>query len=213
MTGPPEEFVPAELVGKLCCGLLVTYMGKAEDLPGLIAPLAALEPRALVVTDIPYVGFQSMLDDPPGFRNYWSGEYLRSLPDEAVHAFCAAAELMITPTPSQQIMFPWGGAVARGANDWPMANRDTPWVAHPLGLWMDPADDERARNWARSLRDGLAPWTSGATYLNFIGDEGADRVIAGYGRQNYDRLAAIKAEYDPGNVFNLWHNIKPAVSA
>ena len=86
LTGPPEDFVPAELVGKLCCGVLVTYMGRAEELESLIAPLAALEPRALVLTDIPYADLQSMLDDPPGFRNYWSAEYLRSLPDEAVRS-------------------------------------------------------------------------------------------------------------------------------
>ena len=213
MTGPPEDFVPAELVGTLCCGVLVTYMGNAKELESLIAPLAALEPRALVLTDIPYADLQSMLDDPPGFRNYWSAEFLRSLPDEAVHAFCAAAEKMIVPSPSQHAMLPWGGAVARNADDWPMANRDTPWVAHPLGLWEDPADDQRARDWAHHLRDVLAPWTTGAVYLNFIGDEGADRVVAGYGRQNYDRLAAIKAEFDPGNVFNLWHNIVPAKPA
>jgi FAD/FMN-containing dehydrogenase len=210
LTGPPEDFVPADLVGELCCGVLVTYTGGAEDLPALIAPMAELDPRALVVTDIPYADFQSMLDDPPGFRNHWSAEYLRSLPDEAVHAFCATADRMITPSPSQHGMIPWGGAVARNAADWPMANRDTPWVAHPLGLWENPADDQRARDWAHHLRDVLAPWTTGAVYLNFIGDEGADRVVAGYGRQNYDRLAAIKAEYDPGNTFNRWHNITPA---
>jgi FAD/FMN-containing dehydrogenase len=209
ITGPPEDFVPAELVGKPCSGILVTYMGNAEELQSLIAPLTALEPRALVLTDIPYADLQSMLDDPPGFRNYWSAEYLRSLPDEAVRAFCAAADLMITPSPSQHILLPWGGEVARHADDWPMANRDTPWVAHPLGLWENPADDQRARDWAHHLRDVLAPWTTGAVYLNFIGDEGADRVVAGYGRQNYDRLAAIKAEYDPGNTFNRWHNIVP----
>lgn len=209
ITGPPEDFVPPELVGKLCCGVLVTYMGTAAELETHIAPLNALEPRALVLTDFPYAGLQSMLDDPPGFRNYWSAEYLRSLPDEAVRAFCAAAERMITPSPSQHIMLPWGGAVARNTG-WPMANRDTPWVAHPLGLWENPADDQRARDWARHLRDVLAPWSTGAVYLNFIGDEGAGRVVAGYGRQNYDRLAAIKAEYDPGNVFNRWHNIVPA---
>ncbi|MEV6236383.1 FAD-binding oxidoreductase [Lentzea sp. NPDC051838] len=213
LTGPPEDFVPPELVGKLCCGVLVTYMGKAEDLPSLIAPLAALDPATVVVTDIPYADFQSMLDDPPGFRNYWSAEYLRSLPDEAVRAFCAASGLMITPSPSQQGMIPWGGAVARSATDWPMANRDTPWVAHPLGLWTDPADDQRARDWSHHLKDVLAPWSTGAVYLNFIGDEGADRVVAGYGKKNYDKLAEIKAQYDPGNLFNLWHNIKPAVSA
>ena len=210
LTGPPEDFVPAELVGELCCGVLVTYMGNAAELEDLIAPLKALEPRALVLTDIPYADLQSMLDDPPGFRNYWSAEYLRSLPDEAVREFCAASARMITPSPSQQGMIPWGGAVARNAGDWPMANRDIPWIAHPLGLWENPADDQRARDWAHHLRDVLAPWTTGAVYLNFIGDEGADRVVAGYGRQNYDRLAAIKAEYDPGNLFNLWHNIVPA---
>lgn len=209
LTGPPEDFVPPELVGQLCCGVLVTYLGNAAELEALIAPLAALEPPALVLTDIPYADLQSMLDDPPGYRNYWSAEYLRSLPDEAVRAFCAAAERMITPSPSQHAMLPWGGAVARNT-DWPMANRDTPWVAHPLGLWENPADDQRARDWAHHLRDVLAPWSTGAVYLNFIGNEGADRVVAGYGRQNYDRLAAIKAEYDPGNVFNRWHNIVPA---
>ena len=55
----------------------------------------------------------------------------------------------------------------------------------------------------------MKPWSTGAVYLNFIGDEGAARVIAGYGRDNYNRLSEIKAEYDPDNVFNRWHNILP----
>jgi hypothetical protein len=119
-----------------------------------------------------------MLDDPPGFRNYWSAEYLRELPDEAVRRFCAGAYDMIAP--SQHALLPWGGAVARNGSGWPMANRDVPWVAHPLGLWENPADDDQARRWARNLRDALRPWSTGATYLNFIGDEGADRVVAGF---------------------------------
>lgn len=215
LTGPPEEFVPEELVGKLCCGVLVTFMGGEAKLRDLVAPLLELRPAGQVLTEIPYADLQSMLDDPPGFRNYWSAEYLSELPDEAVRRFCAGAYDMVTPSPSQHALLPWGGAVARNGSGWPMANRDAPWVAHPLGLCENPADDDRARRWAHNLRDALRPWSTGATYLNFIGDEGADRVVAGYGIDNYQRLAAIKAEFDPDNVFNRWHNIvpnKPAVT-
>ncbi|MEJ2857505.1 MULTISPECIES: FAD-binding oxidoreductase [unclassified Saccharothrix] len=209
MTGPPEEFVPPDLVGQLCCGVLVTWAGGAEELRSFAAPLLALSPDTALVTDVPYAEFQCSLDDPPGYRNYWSAEYLSTLPDEAVRRFCAGARQMVCPSPSQQALLPWGGAVARGT-DWPMANRDVPWVVHPFGLWEDPADDDRARRWARGLRDELAPWSTGAVYLNFIGDEGADRVVAGFGAANYARLAAVKAEYDPDNVFDRWHNVLPA---
>jgi len=209
MTGPPEEFVPEQLVGALACGVLVTFMGAEAELRELVAPLLELEPAGEVLTGIPYADLQSMLDDPPGFRNYWSAEYLSELPDEAVRRFCATAYDMVIPSPSQHALLPWGGAVARAGSGWPMTNRDVPWVAHPLGLWENPADDEQARRWAHNTRDALAPWSTGVTYLNFIGDEGADRVVAAYGRENYQRLAAIKAEFDPDNVFNRWHNILP----
>lgn len=209
LTGPPEDFVPPDLVGRLCCGLLVTWIGRADELRSVAAPLLDLAPDTALVTDIPYADFQCSLDDPPGYRNYWSAEYLSALPDEAVRRFADSAERMPCPSPSQQALLPWGGAVARGT-DWPMANRDAPWVVHPFGLWEDPADDDRARMWARGLREELAPWSTGATYLNFIGDEGADRVVAGFGAANYARLAAVKAEYDPDNVFDRWHNVLPA---
>ncbi|WP_158843776.1 FAD-binding oxidoreductase [Saccharothrix deserti] len=213
LTGPPEEFVPPDLVGQLCCAVLVTYTGPEAELRELAAPLLAVPepggPAATVLTDIPYADLQSMLDDPPGFRNYWSAEYLAELPDEAARRFCASTYDMVCPSPSQQALLPWGGAVAR-AVDWPMRHRDAPWVVHPFGLWADPADDERGRRWAHGLRDVLRPWSTGATYLNFIGDEGADRVVAGFGEANYARLARVKAEYDPDDVFNRWHNIVPA---
>jgi len=215
MTGPPEDFVPAPLVGTLCCGVLCTYAGGEAELRELAAPLLALDPAGQVVTAIPYADLQCMLDDPPGYRNYWSAEYLHALPDDAVRRFCETAYDMVIPSPSQHAMLPWGGAVARGGERWPMANRDVPWIVHPLGLWEDPADDERAKAWARQVREVMKPWSTGAVYLNFIGDEGAARVVAGFGRENYNRLARIKADYDPDNVFNRWHNIipdKPAIA-
>jgi len=209
ITGPPEEFVPAHLVGQLCCATLVTYLGNEAELRELIAPLLAMAPDGQLITDIGYADLQSMLDDPPGFRNYWTAEHLRELPDEAVDLFCDRAGDMVVPSPSQHVLFPLGGAISR-SEGWPGFDRSVPWAVHPLGLWSDPADDERAKAWARNMRADVAPWATGDVYLNFIGDEGDDRVLAGYGQENYRRLSALKAELDPDNVFNRWHNVRPA---
>jgi FAD/FMN-containing dehydrogenase len=209
LTGPPEEFVPAHLQGARCAGVLVTYCGPEAELREFIAPLLATAPEGQLITDIPYAQLQSMLDDPPGFRNYWSAEHLKDLPDEALDRFCERSADMIIPSPSQHILLPLGGAVSRGAA-WPGFNRNDAWVVHPLGLWSDPADDERAKAWARNLMADMRQWSTGDVYLNFIGDEGEERVVAGYGLDNYRRLARLKADLDPDNVFNRWHNVRPA---
>jgi FAD/FMN-containing dehydrogenase len=162
-----------------------------------------------MVVELPYAELQCMLDDPPGYRNWWSADYLDDLPDEAIDLFCARALDMVVPSPSQHVLFPQGGAVANGRSGFPIPWRAAKWVVHPFGLWEDPADDERAIRWAKDVRADLKPWATGDVYLNFIGDEGQDRIVAGVGRGNYERLAAIKATFDPGNVFRLNHNIKP----
>ena len=209
ITGPPEEFVPEYLQGQLCCGIGVTYPGAEAEARELMAPILELEPEGAMIAEMPYSEMQCAIDDPPGFRNYWSAEYLGEFPDEAVALFCERANDMVVPSPSQHILLPWGGAVARDAGDWPLAGRDCPWVVHPLGLWEHPADDARAISWARGTCEDMRRFATGGTYLNFIGDEGQDRVAAGFGA-NYPRLQAIKAEYDPDNVFRMNHNIKPA---
>jgi FAD/FMN-containing dehydrogenase len=209
LTGPPEEFVPGHLVGNLMCGVLITYTGGEAQAREAAAPMLGLDREGELITELPYADLQSMLDDPPGKRNYWSAEYLDTLPDEAADLFCARADDMIVPSPSQHVLFPQGGAVARAPTDHPVPWRRAPWVVHPFGVWEDPADDERARRWARDLRTDVKPWSSGAVYLNFIGSEGEARVVAGFGEENYQRLARVKAEYDPGNVFHRNQNIKP----
>jgi len=209
ITGPPLEFVPEHLQGTRVSAVLVTYCGPESALRDVIAPLLAMSPDGRLVTDLPYAQLQSMLDDPPGFRNYWSAEHLKDLPDAALDRICARSADMPVPTPSQQILIPLGGAVSRGAA-WPGFNRADAWVVHPLGLWPDPADDDRARRWARELQADVRPWATGDVYLNFIGDEGEERVVAGFGLDNYRRLARLKADLDPDNVFNRWHNVRPA---
>ena len=88
-----------------------------------------------------------------------------------------------------------------------MAQRGARWVTHPFATWEDPADDEANIAWVRDFRAANAPFTTGGVYLNFIGDEGDERIRAAYGAAKLDRLAAIKAEYDPGNVFAGNQNI------
>jgi len=210
LTGPSEAFVPANLVGRLACAVLVVYAGPEAEARRVAAPMLALGHEGELIAEMPYAELQCMLDDPPGYRNYWSAEYLDTFPDEAVDLFCARAKDMIVPSASQHVLFPQGGAVGRKPANYPLPWRHAPWIVHPFGLWQDPADDERARRWARDIRADLKPWSSGAVYLNFIGDEGEDRVVAGFGRENYARLAKVKAQYDPENVFRLNHNIKPA---
>jgi hypothetical protein len=250
LTAPEEGFVPEHLVGRLVCAVLITYTGTQEQAREVAAPMLELGHEGELLTELPYADLQCMLDDPPGLRNYWSAEYLDAFPDEAVDLFCARAHDMISPSASQHVLFPQGGAVDRGPDDraredrgrddrrmqdrgrdagapgarvpdarvpdegglddFPLPWRHAPWIVHPFGLWEDPADDDRARRWAHGTREDLLPWSSGAVYLNFIGQEGQERLIAGFGEENYRRLARVKARYDPHNLFRLNHNIEPA---
>ncbi|MFJ7076787.1 FAD-binding oxidoreductase [Streptomyces sp. NPDC098781] len=210
LTGPPEEFVPPHLVGRILCVALLTYAGSEGDLRKLAEPLLALPHESEVVGAMPYADVQCMLDDPPGMRNYWSAEYLTGAPDAYLDAFCARGESMPAPTGTLHVLFPLGGAIAAGPREYPVPYRDAPWVVHPFAIWEDPADDERCVRWVRDVRADARPWSTGAVYLNFIGDEGAERVVAGLGPKNTRRLADLKRRYDPDNVFRFNHNIRPA---
>ncbi|MBX9398554.1 FAD-binding oxidoreductase [Streptomyces sp. TRM72054] len=209
LTGPPEEFVPPHLVGALLCLTLVTYAGAEADLRKLTEPLLALPHEAEIVSAMPYTDVQCMIDDPPGMRHYWSAEDVTGAPDDLVDAFCARSEAVPVPTGTQSALIAQGGAVAAGPTEFPVPYRDAPWAVHPYGMWWDPADDERCRQWVRDMRAAVRPWSTGAVYLNFIGDEGRDRVRAGLGPQNMWRLGTLKRRYDPDNVFRFNHNIKP----
>lgn len=184
-------------------------MGLRSSARGVAARGLALGHEGEIIVELPYAHMQCMLDDPPGYRNSWSAEYLDAFPDEAVEKFCARTRDMILPSLLQHIIIPQGGAIARGPSDYPIPWRKASWCAHPFGLWEDPGDDERGRQWVHDLCADLKPWASGAVYLNSIGDEGENRVVAGFGRENYQRLAPVKAQYDPDNVFHLNHNSKP----
>jgi FAD/FMN-containing dehydrogenase len=213
LTGPEEEFVPARLVGRLTLAPVLMYAGPEDEAREVLDPMLSMGHEGELVAEMPYADMQCLFDDPPGLRNYWTAEYLHSLPDEALDRFCARADDMIVPSASQHVLIPGGGVQARGPANYPVPWRQAPWCVHPFGLWEDPADDERGIRWARQIRADLAPWSTGDVYLNFIGDEGRDRVVAGFGAENYARLARVKGRYDPENVFRSNHNIRPEAAA
>jgi FAD/FMN-containing dehydrogenase len=210
--GPPEPFVPPELQGELLCGIaLIWYGSSPEDGEPYARVFRDLSPAVDLVGPMPYVEFQRMIDDPPGMRNYWSADFFAELGDEALEVFIGQSERM--PAPSQSLLAPWGGAVGRapeGAT--PLAKRDAKWVTHPFAIWEDPADDAAHVAWAKQISAALRPYSTGGTYLNWIGDEGEDRIRAAYG-ENFERLARVKASYDPGNFFRRNQNVRPAVAA
>jgi FAD/FMN-containing dehydrogenase len=158
---------------------------------------------------MPYADLQCMIDDPPGNRNWWTAEYLTELPDEAIEALCSYSEAMPRSF-TQMLVAPWGGAVGRATiDDSPLAHRDTRWVVHPFCVWPDASQDAEHIAWGKRGREVFAPWKTGGVYLNFIGDEGQDRVRAAFG-DAYDRLVEVKTQWDPGNVFHGNQNIRPA---
>jgi FAD/FMN-containing dehydrogenase len=211
LTGPPEPFVPAELQAKLCIGLAFMWAGDSGDDGVRYADcFRALKPDVDLVGPIPYTEFQRMIDDPPGLRNYWTADYLTDLSDDALAVFSRHSEAMPVPGACQSIMFPWGGAVGRAtAEDTPMTGRDAQWVSHPFVLWELAEDDDVHIAWGRGLSAEMKQFTTGGVYLNFIGDEGGDRVRAAFG-PNYERLARVKRDYDPDNFFRGNQNITPA---
>jgi FAD/FMN-containing dehydrogenase len=211
LTAPAEPEIPEALHGRPAVAIAGMYAGPIGFGEAALAPIRTYGPPAVDLFEpMPYAAFQSALDDPPGYRNWWTAEHLTDLHDGAIEAIAQRSEEM-PAGPSQLFIVAWGGAVARVPSDaTPLGIRDARFVVHPFGLWEDPADDERAIDWGRGYRPLLRPWATGGVYLNFVGDEGQGRVRAGFGDANYERLARIKAEWDPENVFRGNQNVRPA---
>jgi FAD/FMN-containing dehydrogenase len=211
LTGPPEDFVPEHLQGQPAFAVAWCYYGAIEDGEALVAPLRALGPDVDLVGPMPYAEFQCMIDDPPGKRNYWSAEYVDELTDDVLAAFIKSSSDMPAGF-SQNIIFPWGGAVGRvGEHDTPMSQRSgARYVFHPFAVWEGEEHDAAHVKWCKDALTTMREHATGGIYLNFIGDEGKDRVKAAYGEENYARLVKLKQQYDPDNIFHRNQNIAPA---
>jgi FAD/FMN-containing dehydrogenase len=213
MTAPPEDFVPEPARGQPAVGVIVCYAGPVEAAEDALRPLLEFGPPALAMTGpMPYVAVQTLIEPgaPPGMRNYWNADFLAELPDEAIDTL--ARFHLTKPSPlAQVILVPGGGAIARVPNDaMAFGQREAPFNLHILTMWPEAEMDDACIAWTRELGAAMKPFTTGRVYLNFIGDEGAERVVAAFGEETYSKLQALKDRYDPENVFHLNQNIKPS---
>ncbi|HVA87539.1 MAG TPA: FAD-binding oxidoreductase [Candidatus Saccharimonadales bacterium] len=212
LTAPPAPFVPPALQGKPAVALVVCYTGDPAQGERVVAPIRRYGPPiADVIGSVPYPALQQMFDQgaPAGLRNYWKSGYMRALDDHAIETIVAHAAA--APSPLTQVhLHQLGGAVSRVAPDaTAFAHRSAPFVLNIVGTWAEQADDDTNVLWTRTFWSAIEPATEGA-YLNFLGDEGPERIRAAYEPAAYERLVAVKNRYDPTNAFRLNQNVRPS---
>jgi FAD/FMN-containing dehydrogenase len=213
ITAPPEDFIPEPVRGQPVIGVVCCYTGSVEEGAKAFRPLRELPDVGVdLLGPMPYVVLQQLLDpaSPKGMQNYWSADFLAELPDEAVDVLVERATKPVSPL-AQIVLIPGGGAVARVDEDaMACGQRTAPWNLHYLSMWADVDASDVNIAHTRALASAMKPWTTGRAYLNFIGDEGAGRVEAAFGPTKYARLAELKREWDPTNLFRHNQNIPPA---
>jgi FAD/FMN-containing dehydrogenase len=209
---PPLPFLAPEVHGTEVLVFAACWTGDLEAGQQAMASLRALgKPHADVIGPVPFVGWETALDPllAPGFRNYWKSHDLTALGDGAIDVLLDHAKRL--PTPECEVLIAQlGGAVNRvpiGATAYP--HRDVEFIVNLHTRWSAPSDDERCIAWAREVFDALAPHATGGVYVNFMPEDEVQRVQGAYG-PNFARLTQLKAKYDPGNLFRLNQNIRPA---
>lgn len=197
--------------GHPAVGIGACYSGPTEEAERVIKPLREYGPPLVDrLAVMPYTVLQSMMDisAPFGSLNYWKADFIAELSDQAIDLLIEQANAMRSPL-SQIHIHQLGGAMGRVAPEaTAFQRRDAGFVYNLLGLWRDPTENEVHTNWAKSAFEALRPVSLGSAYVNFLGDDGQERVRDAYGA-NYARLAELKARYDPANLFRLNQNIKP----
>ena len=214
ITAPPEEFVPEAMRGQPAMGIVFLYVGPVEEGEEAVRPLReATDPVVDLIGPMPYVALQQMLDggNPRGVREYFKVDWVNALPDDAIDEIVEQAERLPAPF-GQLILAPQGGAMSRtNGSDMALNAPDAPWAYFCLSMWMDPAEDDQNRSWARGFAEAMKPYEVGTPYPNFIAaDETAARLRSSYGPEKYERLLALKRKWDPDNLFRLNQNIDPA---
>jgi FAD/FMN-containing dehydrogenase len=211
LTVPPGPPFPEHLHLKKMCGIVwccTAPQAKAEE---IFKPIRAFKKPALdLVGPLPQPALQSMFDAiyPPGLQWYWRADFVNELSDAAIaeHTRFASA---LPSWQSTMHLYPINGAAARvGVKDTAWNYRHANWAQVMVGVDPDPANKEKITKWTKDYYDAVHPFSAGGAYVNFMMEEGEDRIKATYGG-NYERLVAIKNKYDPRNLFRVNQNIRP----
>lgn len=211
MVVPPVDLFPAALHLRTVCGVLWCSTATPERTAELLKPAASWAPPLLVgVGPMPFPMLQSLFDGlyKPGLQWYWKADFVDGLTDESIARHVEHGSQLPSMF-STMHLYPINGAVHRAApGDTAFSYRQTKWAEVIVGVDPDPANKDRISNWARNYWNAVHPYSAPGAYVNFMMEEGSSRVEATYG-DNYARLQAIKAKYDPGNLFRVNQNIPP----
>jgi FAD/FMN-containing dehydrogenase len=209
---PPLPFLPEEWHFKNVCLAVPCWAGPIEQGEKMIQPfLDVVEPVGAHVGAMPYPALNTAFDEllPAGLQHYWKASFARDLTDEAI-AVHAEYGAKVPSIQSAVHLYPINGAVQRvGADDTAFAYRDVNFAPVIAGMWENPADNAANIAWVRAYYEALLPHSAEGGYINFMDGDDQDRIKTNY-RGHYERLAAIKATYDPTNLFHLNQNIRPA---
>ena len=212
MTVPPVDLFPAELHMRKVCAVMWCIAGTPEEASQLLAPVHDVGDVLLHgVGPVPHPALQSLFDAlyPKGLQYYWRADFFNELSDELAEQHLKWGQTLPTMQ-STMHMYPIDGAAHDvGADDTAFSFRDAQYAEVILGVAAEPADAATIRDWVVGYWEATHPCSAGGAYVNFMMDEGQERVRATY-RGNYDRLARVKAQYDPNNVFSVNQNIRPA---
>jgi len=212
-TVPSTAPFPEEIWGRKICALISCFIGPREDAEVVMKPIFGELPSPLFkhVDTMPFPALQSLFDPllPTGLQWYWKGDFVKELPDEAIdahleHAAKAPSEL------SLMHLYPIDKAVHRvSRNNTAWNCRNATWSMVIAGIDPNPHKAKEITKWAKEYWEAIHPFTIGGAYVNFMMEEGQERIQATYG-ENHARLSAVKKKYDPDNLFRVNQNIKPA---
>ena len=216
-TVPPTDPFPQPHWGKRACAIIGAFNGSAAHGARAMEPLLAALPAPLFnwMGPMPFPAMQALFDPffPKGLQWYWKGDFVGSLPDAAIETHIAQARNAPSDF-SLMHLYPIDGAVQRVAKDataWHA--RDASWSMVIAAIDPDPKKADALKTWGRGYWKAVHPFNQGGAYVNFMmDDEQEGRLEATYG-DNYKRLAAIKATYDPNNLFRVNQNITPVPAA
>jgi hypothetical protein len=209
---PPLPFLPEEWHFKNVCLAVPCWAGPIGDGEKMIKPfLDVVEPVGSFVGPMPYPALNTLFDPllPAGLQHYWKASFARDLNDAAI-AVHADHGARVPAIQCAVHLYPIDGAVQRVAADaTAFAYRDVDFSPVIAGMWENPADNDTNIAWVRDYYEALEPYSAAGGYINFMDRDDQGRIKASYAG-DCERLAAIKATYDPTNLFHLNQNIQPA---
>ncbi len=212
---PPAPAFPEHLWGRTSCAIVWCYTGTPERADEVLEPIKTYGSPLLVgLQPMPFNMLQSAFDAlyPAGLQWYWRADFFNEITDGAIEVHVKYGTRLPTAH-STMHLYPIDGAASRVAEDaTAFSYRDGGWAGVIVGVDPDPANADLISQWTRNYWEELHPTSAGGGYINFLMDEGVDRIKASY-RGNYERLARVKAQYDADNTFHINQNVPPALAA